>query len=39
MPFEDDSIDSIKREIKTILLSDRYVDVLAAIGNHTTFTD
>ena len=39
MPFEDDSIDSIKREIKTILLSDRYVDVLAAIGNYTTFTD
>ena len=39
MPYEDDSLDSIKREIKTLLLSSRYGDVLAAIGNYTTFTD
>lgn len=39
MLFEDDSIESIKRELKTILLSDRYGEVLAAIGNHATFTD
>ena len=39
MPYEDDSIDSIKREIKTLLLSERYGEVLAAIGNYATFTD
>ena len=39
MSYEDDSVDSIKREIKTILLSERYGDVLAAISNYPPFAD
>ena len=38
MPYEDDSISSIIRKIKTLLLSDRYGEVLAEIGNHSAFT-
>ena len=39
MEYENDSIESIKTEIKTLLLSIRFGEVLAAIGNHATFTD
>ena len=39
MTYEDDSLESIKRELKTRLLSDAYRVRLDALGNYAGFTD
>ena len=37
MAYEDDSLDSIKRELKAQLLSERYGAVLASLGDYAPF--
>ena len=39
MTYEDDSLESIKRELTALLLSDRYRALVDALGNYAAFTE